>query len=53
MKHGQEKVMDTDKIDMFFITNGKKLPAEKIITIREKLEALDDKRYAVISSVVL
>lgn len=42
--------MDANKIDMFFVSNGKKLPAEKIDIIREKLEQVDDSRYNVISS---
>ena len=28
--------MDANKIDMFFVANGKKLPSEKAAIIREK-----------------
>ena len=42
--------MDANKIDMFLVSNGKKLPAEKIDLIREKLEQVDDSRYNVINS---
>jgi TM2 domain-containing membrane protein YozV len=45
--------MDANKIDMFFIANGKKLPAEKALIIREKMVTIDDSRYATISSVEL
>lgn len=45
--------MDANKIDMFFIANGKKLPAEKAVLIREKMAGVDDSRYSTISSVEL
>ena len=43
--------MDASKIDTFFATNGKKLPAAKAAIIREKMATIDDSRYATISSV--
>lgn len=43
--------MDADKIDMFMVANGKNLPAEKHVIVREKLQALDNSRYATIASV--
>ena len=45
--------MDANKIDMFFMANGKKVPAEKAVLIREKMAQIDDSRYATISSVEL
>lgn len=45
--------MDANKIDMFFMANGKKLPAEKAVFIREKMAQIDDSRYATISSIEL
>ena len=45
--------MDANKIDMFFVANGKKLPGEKAAIIREKMVSIDDSRYATISSVEL
>lgn len=45
--------MDANKIDMFFVANGKKFPAEKTQIIREKMQAADDSRYATISAVEL
>lgn len=43
--------MDANKVDMFFIANGKKLPAEKVAIVREKMAQVDDSRYATISSI--
>lgn len=43
--------MDANKIDSFFVTNGKKLPADKAVIIREKMAQADDSRYGTISSV--
>lgn len=45
--------MDANKIDMFFVANGKKLPSDKAVIIREKMAAADDSRYGTISSVEL
>lgn len=45
--------MDANKIDMFFVANGKKLPLEKSVIIREKMQQADDSRYSTISSVEL
>ncbi|MBQ9239343.1 MAG: TM2 domain-containing protein [Treponema sp.] len=43
--------MDANKIDMFFVANGKKLPAEKTVIVREKMAQVDDSRYATLSSI--
>lgn len=43
--------MDANKIDMFFVANGKKLPPEKAVIIREKMAQVDDSRYATINSI--
>lgn len=45
--------MDANKIDMFFAANGKKLPSEKSVIIREKMQSTDDSRFSTISSVEL
>ncbi len=45
--------MDANKIDMFFVANGKKLPADKAIIIREKMVQAEDSRYVTLSSVEL
>ena len=45
--------MDANKIDMFFVANGKKLPTDKTAIIREKMSPLDDSKYATINSVEL
>lgn len=38
--------MDTQKIDMFMMTNAKNFPEEMLPFIRQKLEALDDSHAA-------
>ncbi len=43
--------MDANKIDMFFVANGRKLPADKAQIIREKMAGIDDSRYATISCI--
>ena len=45
--------MEANKIDMFFVANGKNLPNEKAVIIREKMAQADDSRYATISSIEL
>ena len=45
--------IDANKIDMFFVANGKKLPADKAIIIREKMVQAEDSRYVTLSSVEL
>lgn len=45
--------MDANKVDMFLVTNGKKLPADKIGIIRERMEKLDDSKYLTLSSIEL
>ncbi len=42
--------MDAQKVDMFIMANGDKLPQEKVMIVREKLLALDDSKWAVISA---
>ena len=43
--------MDQQKVDMFIMTNQKYLPAEKMIIIKEKLLALDDDKFTMVSMV--
>lgn len=43
--------MEESKINSFFAAYGDKLPAEKSVVIREKLQQVDDSRYATISCV--
>ena len=42
--------MDSQKIDMFLITNAKNFPAEKIIAIRAMLEKADDSKFLAIQT---
>jgi TM2 domain-containing membrane protein YozV len=43
--------MDAKKVDMFVMTNGKNLPEEKVPFVREKLLALDDSKWDVLSTI--
>lgn len=43
--------MDQQKVDMFILTNQKYFPAEKIMYIKEKLLAMEDDKFTLISSV--
>lgn len=43
--------MDTQKVDMFIMTNGKDFPEQKVPFIRERLLALDDSKWAALSTV--
>ena len=42
--------MDTQKVDMFMLTNGKNFPEEQNMIIREKLLELDDAKWPIVSS---
>lgn len=43
--------MESQKVDMFMMSNNQYLPAEKTMFIREKLLTLDDSKWTVISSI--
>ena len=43
--------MDTQKVDMFITANQKFFPAEKIMLVREKLLAMTNEKYVMVSSV--
>lgn len=43
--------MEQNKIDMYIMTNQKYFPAEKIMYIKEKLLAIDESKFSLISSV--
>ena len=43
--------MDSQRVDMFIMTNQKYLPAEKIVFLKEKLASADESKLALISSV--
>ena len=45
--------MQQEKIDIYFAANAKCFPEDKIVLLREKMAAVDDSRYATISSVEL
>lgn len=43
--------VDRQKVDMFIMANQKYFPAEKMVFLREKLYALDDTRFALVSTI--
>ncbi len=43
--------MEQQKIDMFIMTNQKYFPAEKMIYLKEKLNSIDESKFALISTV--
>lgn len=43
--------MEVQKVDMFVMTNGEKLPEQQMPFIREKLLALDDSKWAALSTI--
>ncbi|MEG1886644.1 MAG: TM2 domain-containing protein, partial [Oscillospiraceae bacterium] len=45
--------MDSQKVDMYIMTNQKYFPAEKIVYVKEKLLSLDDSKFTLISSIDL
>ena len=45
--------MEAQKVDMFIMSNGKFFESDQINVIRERLIALDDSKWAMLSSVQL
>ena len=45
--------MDAQKVDMFIMTNGKFFESHQMNMIRERLIALDDSKWAMVSTVQL
>ena len=43
--------MDTQKVDMFIMTNQKYLPAEKIVFVKQKLLAADEDKFTLVSAI--
>lgn len=45
--------MDWNKVDMYVMTNQKYFPAEKIMYLKEKLAAMDESKFTMVSTVEL
>jgi hypothetical protein len=45
--------MDAQKVDMFIMSNGKFFESHQMTMIRERLIALDDSKWALLSTVQL
>lgn len=43
--------MDQNKVDMYIMTNQKYFPADKMLYIKEKLLAMDESKFSLISTV--
>lgn len=47
------RIMDQNKVDMYLMTNQKYFPAEKIMYLKEKLAAMDENKFTMVSTVEL
>ena len=45
--------MDQNKVDMYVMTNQKYFPPEKIMYLKEKLAAMDESKFAMVSTAEL
>lgn len=45
--------MDTNKIDMYVMTNAKYFPPEKIPYLKEKLNGIDEQKFMMLSTIDL
>ena len=45
--------MDQNKVDMYVMTNQKYFPAEKIMYLKDKLAAMDESKFTMVSTVEL
>lgn len=43
--------MDQQKVDFFVMSNQKYFPAEKIMYLKEKLKAMDESKFSLISTI--
>lgn len=53
MNKNQQQFVDKQKVDMFIMSNQKYFPAGKIMFLKEKLYALDDSKFAMLSTIEL
>lgn len=45
--------MDQQRLDMYIMTNQKYFPAEKIMYLKDKLAAMDDSKFSLVSTIEL
>ncbi len=50
---GGLKFMDSNKVDIFFVSKAKYFPQDKIVIMREKMLSADDSKFNIISSIDL
>lgn len=46
-------MLEQNKIDMYIMTNQKYFPEDKILYLKDKLRTMDDKKFSLISTIVL
>lgn len=51
--NNNQQFVDKQKVDMFVMSNQKYFPAEKIVFLKEKLYALDESKFSILSAVEL
>ncbi len=44
-------MLEKNKIDMYFMTNQKYFPEEKIVYLKDKLRTMDDEKFSLISTI--
>lgn len=49
----EQTLVDKEKVDMYIITNRKYFPEEKIVFIKHKLYAFDEKKFSLLSQIKL
>ena len=45
--------MEQQKVDMFIMTNQKYFPAEKMVYLKDKLRAMDEEKFSLVSTIEL
>lgn len=43
--------MDKSKVEMFLMMNGKNLPVEKLLLVKDSLEKMDDDKFMILQSI--
>lgn len=46
-------MIEQSKVDMFFMTNAKYFPEEKVVYLKEKLRTMDDEKFSLVSTIEL
>ncbi len=49
----EKKLVDRQKVDMFIMSNNQYFPSEKMMFLKEKLYAMDDQKFSLLSCIEL